>query len=241
MNTSLKFPSFDEIENLEQKTARYRINSEKTVPVTGPPGTGKSTVISHCCFDLLKNEYFPILITAPTNVMIDSILSKIDFILRRLKITLPRGFVIRHGNIANLTRTYPHLTNYAFDNIVEEHYNSCCSNGGIKNSFNKITIAKDFFQNARIILTTDYSAKDLGKIIEVGAVIVDEAGLVGLDRMGMLFSSLRDNNGKIIVIGDDKQLPPVSEDYAAESLFGSILGQFPTTLLKENIDLTKTF
>ena len=110
MNTSLKFPSFDEIENLEQKTARYRINSEKTVPVTGPPGTGKSTVISHCCFDLLKNEYFPILITAPTNVMIDSILSKLDFILRRLKITLPRGFVIRHGNIANLTRTYPHLT-----------------------------------------------------------------------------------------------------------------------------------
>ena len=78
MTTSLKFPSFDESENLEQKTARYRINSENTVPVTGPPGTGKSTVISHCCFDLLKNDYFPILVTAPTNVMIDSILSKID-------------------------------------------------------------------------------------------------------------------------------------------------------------------
>jgi superfamily I DNA and/or RNA helicase len=34
------------------------------------------------------------------------------------------------------------------------------------------------------------------------------------------------------VIGDDKQLPPVSHDYVAESVFGSILGRFETTLLK---------
>lgn len=231
MNTGLTFPSFDEIENLEQKTARYRINSEKTVPVTGPPGTGKSTVISHCCFDLLKDDYFPILVTAPTNVMIDSILSKIDSLLQRMKIQLPNGFVIRYGNVANLNRTYNHLTKYTFDNIVEDYCSSCYSNG-YNNFYNKISIAKDFFQNARIILTTDYSAKDLGNIIEVGAVIVDEAGLVGLDRMGMLFSSLRDNNGKIIVIGDDKQLPPVSHDYISESLFNRILGHFPTTLLK---------
>jgi superfamily I DNA and/or RNA helicase len=233
MNTSSKFPSFDEIENLEQKIARDRINSENTVPVTGPPGTGKSTVISHCCFDLLKNDYFPILITAPTNVMIDSILSKIDIILNRSKIQLPKGFIVRYGNTANLNETYSNLTKYAFDNIVEDHYNSNCSNGGEKYyNYNKITVAKDYFQNARFILTTDYSAKDLGKIVEVGAVIVDEAGLVNLDRMGMLFSSLRDNNGKIIVIGDDRQLLPVSHDYVAESVFGSILGRFQTTLLK---------
>ncbi len=238
MNTGLTFPSFDEIENLEQKTARYRINSEKTVPVTGPPGTGKSTVISHCCFDLLKDDYFPILVTAPTNVMIDSILSKIDSLLQRMKIQLPNGFVIRYGNVANLNRTYNHLTKYTFDNIVEDYCSSCYSNG-YNNFYNKISIAKDFFQNARIILTTDYSAKDLGNIIEVGAVIVDEAGLVGLDRMGMLFSSLRDNNGKIIVIGDDKQLPPVSHDYISESLFNRILGHFPTTLLKREYRFNK--
>ncbi len=238
MNTGLSFPSFDEIENLEQKTARYRINSEKTVPVTGPPGTGKSTVISHCCFDLLKDDYFPILVTAPTNVMIDSILSKIDSLLQRMKIQLPNGFVIRYGNVANLNRTYNHLAKYTFDNIVEDYCSSYCSNG-YNNFYNKISIAKDFFQNARIILTTDYSAKDLGNIIEVGAVIVDEAGLVGLDRMGMLFSSLRDNNGKIIVIGDDKQLPPVSHDYIAESLFNRILGHFPTTLLKREYRFNK--
>src|SRR4051812_22899268 len=31
-------------------------------------------------------------------------------------------------------------------------------------------------------------------------------GLVSLDKMGTIFSSLRDNNRKVIVIGDDKQL-----------------------------------
>ena len=239
MSAGLKFPSFDEIENFEQKMARYRINSEKTVPVTGPPGTGKSTVISHCCFDLLNDGYFPILVTAPTNVMIDSILSKIDSLLQRENIQLPSGFVIRYGNIANLSRTYNHLIKYAFDNIVEDYYSSGYSNCVISNFSNKITIAKNLFQSAKIILSTDYSAKDLGNIIKVGAVIVDEAGLVGLDRMGMLFSSLRENNGKIIVIGDDKQLPPVSHDYVTESIFGSILERFQTTLLKREYRFNK--
>lgn len=239
MSAGLKFPSFDEIENFEQKMARYRINSEKTVPVTGPPGTGKSTVISHCCFDLLNDGYFPILVTAPTNVMIDSILSKIDSLLQRENIQLPSGFVIRYGNIANLSRTYNHLIKYAFDNIVDDYYCSGYSNCVISNFSNKITIAKNLFQSAKIILSTDYSAKDLGNIIKVGAVIVDEAGLVGLDRMGMLFSSLRENNGKIIVIGDDKQLPPVSHDYVTESIFGSILEHFQTTLLKREYRFNK--
>ena len=224
---------------IEQKLARYRINSEKTVPVTGPPGTGKSTVITHCCFDLLNDGYFPILVTAPTNVMIDSILSKLDSLLQRENIQLPSGFVIRYGNIANLSKTYNHLIKYGFYNMVEDYYSSGYSNCILSNLSNKITIAKNLFQSAKIILSTDYSAKDLGNIIKVGAVIVDEAGLVGLDRMGMLFSSLRENNGKIIVIGDEKQLPPVSHDYVTESIFGSILKHFQTTFLKREYRFNK--
>ncbi|HYV52930.1 MAG TPA: AAA family ATPase, partial [Candidatus Eisenbacteria bacterium] len=100
------------------------------------------------------------------------------------------------------------------------------------NSFNRAEIARKYFQNAKIILTTAYSAKDLSKIIQVGAVIVDETGLVGLDTMAMLFSSLRHDNGKILVIGDDKQLPPASHDFIGFSLFSSILRQYKTTLLK---------
>ena len=240
MNIGPAFSSFDEIENFEQRAARHRINSEKTVPVTGPPGTGKSTVIAHCCFDLLKDDYFPILVAAPTNVMIDSILLKIDSFLRGMKIQLPNGFVIRYGNVTNLCKSYNHLTKYIFDNIVDDYCSYCYSNRYNSNNFyNKVPMAKELFQNSKIILTTDYSAKDLGNIVEVGAVIVDEAGLVSLDRMGILFSSLRDNNGKIIVIGDDKQLPPVSYDYIAESLFNRILSNFSTTLLKREYRFNK--
>jgi hypothetical protein len=205
---------FIDYENAEQKAARKRIMIEREVPITGPPGTGKSTVISHCCLELL-NEYSPILVTAPTNVMVNSTLAKIDLLLRRCNITLPHGSIIRYGNTADLERSHPFLTKYSLDNIVKEV--------SIDNPLNKIEIGRSYFRNAKIIFCTDYSVKDLVKVINAGAVIVDEAGLIAIDRMAMLFSSLRHNNGKILVIGDDKQLPPVSNDFVADSLFRSIL------------------
>jgi hypothetical protein len=88
-------------------------------------------------------------------------------------------------------------------------------------------------QNARIILYTAYIAKDLKNIVRAGAVLIDDAGLVGLDEMGTIFSSIRENNGKVIAIGDDKQLPPPSHDYVATSLFRSILYHFNSTLLRK--------
>jgi hypothetical protein len=99
----------------KQYSARNRIKGENTIPITGTPGTGKSTVISLCCFDLLR-EYSTV--------------------------------------------------------------------------------------------------------------------VVSLDKMGTLFSSLRDNNAKIIGIGNDKQLPPPSNDYMATSLFRAILRYFKKTLLR---------
>lgn len=214
---------FIDYENAEQKAARQRIKTEHEVPITGPPGTGKSTVISHCCFDLL-NEYSPVLVTAPTNVMVNSTLAKIDLLLKRFNISLPMGSIIRYGNTTELERSHPFLTKYTLDNIVKEV--------SIDNPLNKIEIGRKYFRNAKIILCTDYSIKDLVKVVNAGAVIVDEAGLVAIDRMAMLFSSLRHNNAKILVIGDDKQLPPVSNDFVADSLFRSILQQYKTTLLK---------
>ena len=170
------------------------------------------------------NEYSPVLVTAPTNVMVNSTLAKIDLLLRRCNIKLPHGSIIRYGNTADLERSHPFLMKYSLDNMVSE--TSAC------NSVNKIEIGRRYFRNAKIILCTDYSAKDLVKVVNAGAVVVDEAGLVAIDRMAMLFSSLRHNDGKILVIGDDKQLPPVSNDFVADSLFRSILQQYKTTLLK---------
>jgi hypothetical protein len=152
--------------------------------------------------------------------MVNSILAKIDSLLKRAGISLPKESIIRYGNTTDLETSYPNLRNYSLDNIVLDI-------DGI-NSFNRAEIGRKYFQNAQIILTTAYSAKDLSKIIQVGAVIVDETGLVGLDTMAMLFSSLRHDNGKILVIGDDKQLPPASHDFIGYSLFSSILRQYET-------------
>jgi superfamily I DNA and/or RNA helicase len=217
--------SLSRSENEEQRFARNRINLETTVPIKGPPGTGKSTVISSCCFDLIS-EYSPVLVVTPTNSMVNDILAKIDKLVRTANLRLPRGFIIRYGNVTELNYSYPHLNSYTLDSLVlQQHANN---SGGIS----KIRTGIDLMQNARIILCTDYIAKDLKNLLQTGAVLIDEAGLVSLDKMGTVFSSLRDNNGKVIVIGDDKQLPPPSHDYVATSLFRSILDHFTPTLLR---------
>jgi Ni2+-binding GTPase involved in maturation of urease and hydrogenase len=222
-----RYEHTDQQKNLEQLDAIERIRNEDKVPITEPPGTGKSTVISHSCFDLI-NGYSPVLIVSPTNAMINSILVKIDNLARQANLQLPRGFIIRYGNLSELNSTHPQLKEqYSLDDLVQDQ--GCPSSTYV---IDKIAAGMDYLQNARIILCTDYSAKDLGNIIQAGAVLIDEAGLVRLDRMGMLFSSVRDNNGKIVVIGDDKQLPPPPYDYVASSIFRSILCNFKTTLLR---------
>jgi AAA domain len=117
--------------------------TESEVPITGPPGTGKSTVISRCCFDLL-NEYSPVLVTAPTNVMVNSTLAKIDLLLIMFNITLPHGSIIRYGNTADLERSHPYLLKYSLDSIVNEVSSD--------NPLNKIEIGRNYFHNAKIIL-----------------------------------------------------------------------------------------
>jgi uncharacterized protein len=219
---------FTQLENSEQRVVLERIRSENRVPVTGPPGTGKSTVISHSCFDLI-NDYSPVLVVSPTNAMVNSILVKIDYLAKQANLQLPRGFIIRYGNLSELSYSHPYLKEgYGIDDLVQQ----CCCSSSSAYAVNKITAGRDYIHNARIILTTDYSAKDLGNVVQAGAVLIDEAGLVRLDRMGMLFSSVRDNNGKIVVIGDDKQLPPPSHDYVASSIFLSIVRNLKPTLLR---------
>ena len=232
INLDINPENFNLAENQEQHAARQRIKAESTIPVTGPPGTGKSTVIARCCFDLI-GEYSPVLVVAPTNAMVDSILVKIDYLLKNVKFELPKGFVIRYGNITELRYSYPHLTKYTLDVMVQQQQQHQTQQQQFpSNVCNKIRLCMDLLQNARIILCTDYIAKDLQNVIEAGAIIVDEAGLVSLDKNGTAFSPLRNNNGKVVVIGDDRQLPPPSHDYVATSLFRAILRYFKTTLLR---------
>lgn len=232
INFDINSLTFNQSENHEQRAARDRIKLESTIPITGPPGTGKSTVISSCCFELV-NEYSPVLVVTPTNSMVNSILAKIDGLARSSNLRLPRGFIIRYGNVTELNYSYPHLNSYTLDSLVLQHQ---ANNGG---GISRIRAGIDLMQNARIILCTDYIAKDLKNIIQAGAVLIDEAGLVSLDKMGTIFASLRDNNGKVIVIGDDKQLPPPSHDYVATSLFRSILNHFSSTLLRKEYRFNK--
>ena len=100
--------------------------------------------------------------------MVDSILSKIDSLVRRSNIQLPRGFIIRYGNVTELNYTYPHLNSCTLDSLVLHH--QAKTNSGIS----RIRAGIDLVQNARIILCTTYIAKDLKNIVKAGAVLIDE-------------------------------------------------------------------
>lgn len=54
----------------------------------------------------------------------------------------------------------------------------------------------DHNSTANLLIDTVYAISR--QVIDAGAVLIDEAGLVSLDKMGILFSSLRDNNAKIM-------------------------------------------
>ena len=83
----------------------------------GSSRTGKSTVISSCCFDSIR-EYSPVLVVTPTNTMVDSILAKIDSLARRANLELPTGFVIRYGNTTELNYSFPYLNSYTLDFLM---------------------------------------------------------------------------------------------------------------------------
>jgi reverse gyrase len=115
---------YGEEKNFEQLDAVERIKKEGVVPITGPPGTGKSTVISHSCFNLIT-DYSPVLIVSPTNAMINSILVKIDNLAKRANLQLPRGYIIRYGNLSELSSTHPQLRErYSLDDLVQDQ---CCT------------------------------------------------------------------------------------------------------------------
>src|SRR6266571_3027732 len=155
INFDINSLTFNQSENHEQRAARNRIKLESTIPITGPPGTGKSTVISSCCFELV-NEYSPVLVVTPTNSMVNSILAKIDGLARSSNLRLPRGFIIRydkqlpppsHDYVA--TSLFRSILNHFSSTLLRKEYR-----------FNKdiLDLINPYYDNK---LVADYSVQDI--------------------------------------------------------------------------------
>jgi hypothetical protein len=95
----------------EQKNVLAKCLGSEVTFIWGPPGTGKTTVLSYLANELLLRNY-NILITSHTNIAIDNALEKIAKILKEGKDrSYFNGEILRIGNPTdkNLFEAYPEL------------------------------------------------------------------------------------------------------------------------------------
>ncbi|MFN5307833.1 MAG: AAA domain-containing protein [Candidatus Kapaibacterium sp.] len=148
----------------------------------GPPGTGKTSVmLKWCAYLLYEKQSATILITAYTNRAVDEI-------LRAVAQVIPHEYIIRLGN--KDSTDYP---NFTLDTISQGK--SIQELGLIVNK-------------ARCVVTTVSSlmtTMDIFAIKTFDVMVVDEAAQIVEPYIAGFAATI----GKVILIGDEKQLPAV--------------------------------
>lgn len=69
--------------------------------------------------------------------------------------------------------------------------------------------------------------------VNADVIIVDEVGMLGLELFNMLLESIRENNIKIVLVGDEKQLTSISAGNVLKDLIKS--GAIPVVKLTETV------
>ncbi|WP_287588026.1 AAA domain-containing protein [Candidatus Borrarchaeum sp.] len=175
--------------------------------IHGPPGTGKTTVISELVLQLLKRNQ-RVLITSHTNIAVDNALEKIIEALKEKKEHDIRHSVLRLGvNAKLLPNIRPLLGNIRNFEDLKSHkiVGSTLTKAGL------YTLHSNFDWNNP----------------PFGYVIIDEASMasIPLTLVGMVFGK------KIILVGDHLQLPPIFnvpiKQQLEKSLFEVLISKYP--------------
>lgn len=158
------------------------IATEDYFLLQGPPGTGKTSVmLKWCTYLFYENQSATILITAYTNRAVDEI-------LRAVAQVIPHEYIIRLGN--KDSTDYP---NFTIDTISQDK------------SIQEIAV---IMKQARCIITTVSSlmtTMDIFAIKTFDVMVVDEAAQIIEPYIAGFAATI----GKVILIGDEKQLPAV--------------------------------
>ncbi len=195
--------------NIAQLDAINRIiNLNKNNWITlihGPPGTGKTYVISEAVVQLLKRGR-SILITSHTNVAVDNALEKIYD-----RINNPKECIYRIGN--------PLITDS--DRIRERYINSIDLIDDYKGKVIGMTLSK----LSILINKRDFNYNSP----EFDYVFFDEASManLSLSLTSMIYAR------QVVLLGDPQQLPPIikypeAKAEVKESLFEKILKRYPS-------------
>jgi len=162
------------------------INAPNYYFLQGPPGTGKTSYFIKTLIQyLIRNRGTRILVTSFTNRAVDEICNAV---LPTLEASL-RDSIIRIGS-----KEGSELRDILLSEIIERN--------GLMNAYK-------VFKDANIIATTISSLtanREIFDIIDFDVAIIDEASQISEFYLSTIFSRVK----KIVLIGDQKQLPPIS-------------------------------
>ncbi len=173
----------EDLNHAQQDAVRVALSAPDYAVILGPPGTGKTLVIVELLVQLAR-EGKRALAVSITNPAVDNIVERL----------LARGhkFGIRFGNWYKIREAAMQV---ALINILTNEQDMALA-------------AVEKMRTAAAVLTTCSSASlDLVKAGHFDVVIFEEASQI---RMQDAFGALIQGD-KTIIIGDDKQLPPVSQ------------------------------
>ena len=188
----------------QQDAVKMALNAQDYAVILGPPGTGKTLVIVEILTQLAR-EGKRALVVSITNPAVDNIVERL--------LSEGHRFGIRFGNWYKIRESAMQV---ALINILS-------------NEKDLAIAAVEKMRNAAAVLTTCSSASlDLVKAGHFDVVIFEEASQI---RMQDAFAAISQGD-MMIIIGDDKQLPPVSQ---MNKPISSLLEIAQSTLTRNNL------
>jgi CRISPR/Cas system-associated exonuclease Cas4 (RecB family) len=180
---SLQIESIGNLNSIQQDAVRVAMGAPDYAVILGPPGTGKTAVIVELLVQLARSGKRALAVSI-TNTAVDNIVERL----------LDQGhrFEVRFGNWFKIRQRAMQV---ALINILTGEEDLALA-------------AVERMRTAAAVLTTCSSASlDLVRAGHFDVVIFEEASQI---RMQDAFAALTQGE-KLIVIGDDKQLAPVSQ------------------------------
>jgi superfamily I DNA and/or RNA helicase len=167
----------------QQEAVKVALNAPDFAIILGPPGTGKTLVIVEILAQLARDGKRALVVSI-TNPAVDNIVERL--------LAGGHKFGVRFGNWYKIRESAMQV---ALINILS-------------NEKDMAIAAVEKMRNAVAVLTTCSSASlDLVKAGHFDVVIFEEASQI---RMQDAFAAISQAD-KMVIIGDDKQLPPVSQ------------------------------
>ncbi|KAJ7104047.1 P-loop containing nucleoside triphosphate hydrolase protein [Mycena belliarum] len=201
-DTSLYYPhaTLNDSQRAAVRAILSTDNANRVTVVQGPPGTGKTTVIAAAVVSILSSADHErtVWVVAQSNVAVKNIAEKLA--------DVDCDFALLVSKAAYAYLRHEHLYAKIMDSVVRSD-----------DMTDDIVTVKKQLAGIRVVLCTlsmfsSFRISPITRIVPVQTVMVDEASQVEIGNYVPMLNSFSKSLQKLVLIGDDKQLPPYGQN-----------------------------